>query len=64
MMVEAGGNIGLGDPPPDKPGWRIGIARPTPKARRASISIFPARRFPLPAIYGSTSRSAASAIRT
>jgi len=28
MMVEAGGNIGLGDPPPDKPGWRIGIAPP------------------------------------
>lgn len=28
MMVDAGGNIGLGDPPPDKPGWRIGIAPP------------------------------------
>jgi thiamine biosynthesis lipoprotein len=28
MMVEAGGNIGFGDPPPDKPGWRIGIAPP------------------------------------
>jgi thiamine biosynthesis lipoprotein len=28
MMVEAGGNIGLGDPPPQKPGWRIGIAPP------------------------------------
>ena len=28
MMVEAGGNIGLGDPPPEKPGWRIGIAPP------------------------------------
>jgi FAD:protein FMN transferase len=26
VMVEAGGNIGLGDPPPDRPGWRIGIA--------------------------------------
>ena len=28
MMIEAGGNIGLGDPPPEKPGWRIGIAPP------------------------------------
>ncbi len=28
VMVEAGGNIGLGDPPPDRPGWRIGIAPP------------------------------------
>jgi thiamine biosynthesis lipoprotein len=28
MMVEAGGNIGLGDPPPGRSGWRIGIARP------------------------------------
>ncbi len=27
-MVEAGGNIGLGDPPPERPGWRIGIAPP------------------------------------
>ena len=28
MMVEAGGNIGLGDAPPGKAGWRIGIAPP------------------------------------
>jgi FAD:protein FMN transferase len=28
LMVDAGGNIGLGDPPPGKPGWRIGIAPP------------------------------------
>jgi FAD:protein FMN transferase len=28
MMVEAGGNIGLGEPPPDRPGWRIGVAPP------------------------------------
>jgi FAD:protein FMN transferase len=28
VMVEAGGNIGLGDPPPDRTGWRIGIAPP------------------------------------
>jgi FAD:protein FMN transferase len=27
-LVEAGGNIGLGDPPPDRPGWGIGIAPP------------------------------------
>ncbi len=27
-MVEAGGNIGLGDPPPSRAGWRIGIAPP------------------------------------
>ena len=26
MLVDAGGNIGLGDPPPGKSGWRIGIA--------------------------------------
>ena len=32
MMVEAGGNIGLGDPPPGKPGWRIGVAPPEPKS--------------------------------
>ena len=24
-LVEAGGDIRLGDPPPDKPGWRVGI---------------------------------------
>ena len=30
MMVEAGGNIGFGDAPPDKPGWRVGIAPPEP----------------------------------
>ena len=32
VMVEAGGNIGLGDPPPDRPGWRIGIAPPDPRS--------------------------------
>jgi thiamine biosynthesis lipoprotein len=25
-LVDAGGDIGLGDPPPDKPGWVIGVA--------------------------------------
>jgi len=25
-LVDAGGDIGLGDPPPEKPGWLIGIA--------------------------------------
>ena len=32
MMVEAGGNIGLGDSPPGKPGWRIGIAPSGPNS--------------------------------
>lgn len=27
-LIEAGGDIRLGEPPPDKPGWRIGIAQP------------------------------------
>ena len=26
-LVDAGGDMVLGDPPPDRPGWRIGIAR-------------------------------------
>ncbi|MCE5267787.1 MAG: FAD:protein FMN transferase [Planctomycetaceae bacterium] len=30
-MIDAGGNIGLGDPPPGKPGWRIGVAPPDAK---------------------------------
>jgi thiamine biosynthesis lipoprotein len=28
MLVDAGGNLGLGDPPPERLGWRIGIAPP------------------------------------
>jgi FAD:protein FMN transferase len=32
MMIEAGGNIGLGDPPPERPGWRIGIAPAAPQS--------------------------------
>lgn len=32
MLVNAGGNVGLGDPPPDKPGWRIGVAPPDTKS--------------------------------
>lgn len=28
VMIDAGGNIGLGDAPPDKNGWRIGVAPP------------------------------------
>ena len=28
MLIDAGGNLGLGDPPPEKPGWRIGVAPP------------------------------------
>jgi thiamine biosynthesis lipoprotein len=30
-MVHAGGDMGLGDPPPDRPGWTIGIASREPK---------------------------------
>jgi FAD:protein FMN transferase len=32
MMVESGGNIGFGEPPPQKPGWRVGIAPPAPNS--------------------------------
>ncbi len=32
MMIQAGGNIGLGDPPPGKSGWTIGIAPPDPRS--------------------------------
>jgi thiamine biosynthesis lipoprotein len=32
-LVDASGDIALGDPPPDKPGWRIGIARLSAKGR-------------------------------
>jgi len=28
MMIDAGGNLGLGESPPGKPGWRVGIAPP------------------------------------
>ena len=28
MMIDAGGNLGLGDPPPERTGWRIGVAPP------------------------------------
>ena len=31
-LVDAGGDIGLGDPPPDRPGWLIGIAPLEPDA--------------------------------
>jgi thiamine biosynthesis lipoprotein len=30
-MIHAGGDIALGDPPPDKPGWTIGVAPREPK---------------------------------
>ncbi len=40
MMIQAGGNIGLGDPPPEKSGWRIGIAPPDPHSPpRAYLSL-------------------------
>ncbi len=28
IMIDAGGNLGLGDPPPERTGWRIGVAPP------------------------------------
>ncbi|MCR4412231.1 MAG: FAD:protein FMN transferase [Thermoguttaceae bacterium] len=31
-MIVAGGDIGLGDPPPDKPGWTIGVGSLEPDA--------------------------------
>ncbi len=31
-LVDAGGDIGLGDPPPDKPGWLIGVVSLKPEA--------------------------------
>jgi thiamine biosynthesis lipoprotein len=31
-MIVAGGDIGLGDPPPDKPGWTIGVGAVKPDA--------------------------------
>ncbi len=40
-LVDAGGDIAMGDPPPDKPGWRIGIARleaDGPPSRIATLS--------------------------
>lgn len=27
VMIHAGGDLGLGDPPPGKPGWRVGIGQ-------------------------------------
>ena len=36
-MVEAGGNIGFGDAPPGKPGWRVGIAPPEPGPPREHL---------------------------
>jgi thiamine biosynthesis lipoprotein len=30
-MIHAGGDLGLGDPPPDRPGWAIGIGAREPK---------------------------------
>ena len=32
VLIDAGGDIRLGDPPPDRPGWVIGIARLKPNA--------------------------------
>ncbi|NUQ65510.1 MAG: FAD:protein FMN transferase [Pirellulales bacterium] len=32
-LVDAGGDVGLGDPPPDKPGWQIAVASLDPKEK-------------------------------
>ena len=40
-LVDAGGDMRLGDPPPGKPGWRIGVApleADGPPSRRLSLS--------------------------
>lgn len=37
-MVNAGGDIGLGDPPPDRPGWQIGVA-PQPPDNKPSFML-------------------------
>ena len=64
MMVEAGGNIGLGDPPPERSGWRIGIAPPDVGQPPRQYVLLAARPPPRPATSGSTPRSPASATRT
>jgi len=39
-MVNAGGDIGLGDPPPDRPGWQIGLApQPPHNSPRLMLSL-------------------------
>jgi thiamine biosynthesis lipoprotein len=40
-MIEAGGDVVLGDPPPGKPGWIVGVCSPTtdsPPARYLSLA--------------------------
>jgi len=32
MMIDAGGNLGLGGPPPERSGWRVGLASPDGKS--------------------------------
>ena len=50
-LVEAGGDMRLGDPPPGRAGWRVGIPPlDNPQGRAAELSrTCPAWRFPLPA---------------
>ena len=31
-LVDAGGDVGLGDPPPDRPSWKVGVAPLDPEA--------------------------------
>ncbi len=63
-LVDASGDIGLGDPPPGKAGWTIGIAPLAPMRRHRATSSWPTRRSAPRATPFSTSRSAASATRT
>ena len=62
-MIHGGGDMALGDPPPGKPGWRVGIAPWMSTPPPASTSGFPAVRSRLPATLGSSWRSAASVTR-
>ncbi len=65
MMVDAGGNIGLGDPPPEQAGLadRHCPARRAKPAARVSLA-FPRARSPPPATCGNTPSSTARATRT
>jgi thiamine biosynthesis lipoprotein len=38
-MIDAGGDILLGDPPPGKPGWTIGVGTLDPEARPAAFVV-------------------------
>jgi thiamine biosynthesis lipoprotein len=64
-LIAAGGDVGVGDPPPGEPGWRVGIAPldnpDQPPTRFPSSRIMPS---PPPAIPSSSPSSTVSATRT